>query len=238
MRLGHWTLTAVACCMLALGGCSKKDEGGNGKGKDKGSTGKTPVTIDQSSPKALMTAMHQAIESKNGEAMVACLPPEYQPAMRISTGVSDQRTARTDALKKLILNTPALGKEVAEKVFPELPAGAESPLSEAVENGKVNWDKIKFKEDGDKATVEVKGAPLEGVTLKKISGKWYCLFGNITPEQAKAEAEKESKHLATAMKGYDKFEKKIKSGTLTKENAQTEYFNAMREEEGPASTPD
>ena len=202
-RGGKWVVAFLALCMPMImhAGCATV-------------RGSAPVNIDQSSPKALAASFHDAVESENYAAMLECAEPASQPEFdRIL--VAFRRSARKiRAVAKMI--EEKIGRDEAEEYRTHLEEFTEfRTLSEAVEGGKVDWSKVKFKVDGNRASATIGG---ETVGLyKKIDGKWY-IAGSVESRFARWMYQATLKQLDMQAAAADRHARGIRNGTINKGN--------------------
>ena len=204
MKLWTGWVVIVLVASLALAGCGKKEGSGS-------------VGVDQSSAKATMETIARAFKAHDGQAMAACLPPEYKDTMGPTFVAMMDMMTKVDSMKKAA--QAKFGKEAADKALKGLPAEKASkygPAGEGInEDGTVDWNKVKVTENGDTATIETNGKPSKE-TLKKIDGKWCMALEGMTPEKAKKEAEQGKKMMTVLGNAYADVEKQVKDGTIAK----------------------
>ena len=94
-----------------------------------------------------------------------------------------------------------------------------------MENGKVNWQKVSVKQVGDRGEVVINGQTATNLAMRKINDKWYCEPAIEKP----ADLTKQVQINATIIRGYEAFERKVKAGAVTRENAREEMFKSMAE---------
>ncbi len=201
-------LGLLVCCCAAAMLLSACDGGG----------------VDNDSPRGLIESTHKMFQDKDFEGLAGAFPPDHQEAAGVLMG----------ALEDMMDASESLG-EVVEKKFDAEKAkmvksgpGDISPYAKVTkEDGSLDWSKIKIKEEGDKATVEIDGQATPD-PMVKIDGKWYMgVDGGKTPEELMKEAKEMRTQADKMVKGMGELEEGIKSGKVTKDNFMQEYMKAM-----------
>jgi hypothetical protein len=204
-RLPPALIVLVCCvCLLAAEPASKPAT----------TSAPAKVTIDQSSPKALLLSAHQATVANDYDALMRCVNPAMRPFVEM--GMEMERT--TGHLFALMdKKFGKAGDEFKKRaVFGGGGTGLVSPLATAVVNGNVDWAKVSIEEQGDKAKIVVGG---ESSLAKKIEGKWYW-FGaqELGPDDIKDGLQRFRKTLATVKAVCQGLEKGLENGSITKDN--------------------
>jgi hypothetical protein len=201
--LTGWVVIALVAT-LALTGCGKKEGAGS-------------VSVDTSSAKATVETIARAFKVHDGEALVACMPPEYKDTMGSMMVAAMEVATKADSLRKTA--EAKFGKDAADKALAGTPAegATKGGLLEGgvKDDGSVDWSKVKVTESGDTATVEIEGKASNG-TLKKVNGKWCMEMKDMTPEKAKAQAEQGKKTMKAMGDVIVDVEKQVKDGKITK----------------------
>jgi hypothetical protein len=104
-------------------------------------------------------------------------------------------------------------------------------VSQIAKNGKVDWDKVKITENGDKAQAAIAGLGAT-IPLVKVEGKWYLGEGEGQETMAK-DAEGMKEMIGNLMKVLDQLEQKVKSGQITKANFIQEYSKLINDSMAP-----
>ena len=213
MRL--WARCAVIALIatesLALAGCGKKEDAGR-------------VPVDQSSAKATLETLAQAVKARDSFAMGLCVPDEFRESINRMFGAGFDAIARAESVQKTV--EAKFGKDAAQKAFKASPANRltnKGPLGDALdEDGSVNWKKVKLAESGDTASAEIEGRS-DKVALKKIDDKWYWIPEGTPPEDRKKQADQIRKAADEAVKACKDFtddlatiERQVQAGTLSK----------------------
>ena len=190
------------------------------------------VAVDQSSAKATLETMARAFKARDGSAITACLPPEYQETMgRMLVAVMDM-LAKSDSLKKAV--EAKFGKEAAATALKGSPADTMSNGGPFGEDGVIDWTKVKLTEEGDTATV-VEDGKSSKETIKKINGKWYMSPPDgMTVERAKQESEQGVKMMKALGSAMVDVEKQVNDGKIEKDNLQKALGEAIMKVMGEA----
>jgi hypothetical protein len=218
MKLAQLLLAAMALSMVAVGGC-----------KDKGSGGSVPT--NQSSPKDLLESFHKCAEAKDMTSLVDLVDPAFQKPMRTMVEAMKTMETKVESLARTVESK--IDKETADKIRAQKnqgQSGMKSPLEKVVQDGQIDWSKVKIEEKGDTATVAIDGRA-EEVTLKKIGGKWYAGppagARGMTAEAMQAQADKMKGMMDKMGKDIDEVEKKVADGTIKKDTLYADYGKAM-----------
>ena len=192
----------------------------------------TRVTIDHTSPKALLESAHNAVMAEDFDSMVLSMEPKYQPVMGRLMGVLKKVQVWRNSLTKVMVEK--FGKEPAAKLLADGgPLGSDEKMtpfrSVMTPDGKILWEQIAIKEEGDKAEVSIRGDATVQV-LKKIDGKWYAspVSEEMTPEDIEQGIAMAEKMAGVMEKLMTKMEEGIRSGEITPENFQEKTMQAMQ----------
>lgn len=210
--------------------------GADATGPDLGAAG-LPEIIDRgaATPKALLESMAELVDQRTQPQMwLGFQPPTRLDLAKTQLELARQLGAKASNLAELV--QARIGKTEAGMVRsmqPGVQAGWElilrQQLSQIVKNGRVDWDKAKIVENGDKAEVAVGGQP---ILLAKVNGKWY--IGEDEGQDTLAKDIVGIKEMtAASLKILDQTEQKIKSGQITKANFIQEYVKLVNENMGP-----
>jgi hypothetical protein len=122
-----------------------------------------------------------------------------------------------------------LGKEHAAKLGQMgEKEGMESPLAKAVrEDGSVDWDRVKITEEGETARFEIDGKTDGDTILRKIDGRWYVDFEDMTPEQMQKQVDEMRPQVQKMTKVWRDVEAQVKEGTITAENFDEKYAEML-----------
>jgi exonuclease VII small subunit len=199
--------------------------------EDKPTGGETVVATSQpvlpgaATPKEALERLGNGVSKLDVDLAVSSVAPDYQPGMRIMMVAMKQITTKSQAVKKTVAEK--VDAETAEKLFKDMDFTSKGPLMEASKDGKIDWDLIKITEDGDKATVKIGDEEQEDTNLRKIDGKWYVVPGKQSAKEMTKQAGQLAKMMDSMGKALDVFEKNVKDGKVTKDNAQEELGKAL-----------
>ena len=199
---------------LVLAGC----HGGEKKGAGS-------VEIDQTSAKATLDTIAQAFRARDGQALVACLPPDYKDSLGPTFLAVMDMAAKADALKKTI--RAKFGKDAAELFAQD--SSAEVMVNNGLlpgtrQDGTIDWDKVRMTEVGDTAAYEIGG---KRESLRKIDGKWYMVLRDLSPQKAKAQGETKIKIAKAMAAAYADLDKQVADGAVGKDDLQKALQEAM-----------
>lgn len=180
--------------------------------------GTAPVSIDQTSPKALLASFHEAVEAENYAAQLECVAPRFQGAFDWVLVNGKKLKEKQSRLERLIRSR--IGPDEADwygqqqsryGVFP-------SPLAPAVQEALVDWKRIAITVKGNKAWVQVRPSQLRS-SMEMINGKWY-----LTPFEEAGRGSKIGSYLSASVL-FDGFARQlrelegdIRAGRINKEN--------------------
>ena len=207
MRIAPWMFMAILVAsagVLAAAPTTSRP--------DQATTAPDPIPLNQDSPRSLLETMQKAAEAVDPNVMAACADPAYQKSVKVMYQCMRQFKTSLESLSKSV--EAKLGKTSGTFVIQTMKDTIPEPLGNAMEDGKVNWDKVKITADGDKATVKVAGdAPF---TLMKVNGKWHYGQGPISVEEMAKAAEKVNNQIPKTVKELGDLEDGVKAGTVTK----------------------
>lgn len=190
------------------------------------------VTIDHTSPRALLESAHNAIMADDYDSMVSAMEPKYQPVMGRLMGVFKKVQVWRNSLTKVMVEK--FGQVPAAKLLKDGgPLGPDvkmTPLRSAMgPDGKIMWEQVTIKEEGDKAEATIGDGSLVQV-LKKVDGKWYAcpVSEEMTPEDIEQNSVMAEKMSGMVEKLMTKMEEGVRSGEITAENFQEKSMQSMQ----------
>jgi hypothetical protein len=198
-----------------------------------------PAVIDRgaASPKALLESMAKILgEEGNAEEWLGFQSPANRELVKTQLEMTSQLEAKAKKVAELV--RAKFGKMEANMVksMGVFHTGGELVLryqiSQIAKNGKVDWDKVKITENGDKAQAAIADIRAT-ILLAKVDGKWYLGEGDGQETMAK-DAEGMKEMIGTLMKVLDQLEQKVKSGQITKANFIQEYSKLINDSMAPS----
>ena len=194
------------------------------------------VTIDQTSVRALMLTVHQAMEANDYDAVARCADPRVKPATVAMTDMQKATKHLFDVMDKKL--GEAAGEFKEHIFFGKL---LTSPFASVAVNGKIDWTKVTIEETSDTARILIRGNHMEKYeTAKKIDGKWYLvMFGSgseMSQEQLKEALRQGLGELNVWQSMATKLQKGLDDGSITKDNFY-EMLRKLMNESGMSSLP-
>ena len=164
-------------------------------------------------PKETVLNMRDALKSNSESAFVACFDATEKQKKMLSSVFNGAQAMMDfqDAVED------AFGEEGAEKVM-----GAGQAFDALLEAG---TDDLEVTEDGDKATVAVKGADDDPMELVRKDGKWFIVFDEEEPSDE--ELEQQTKMAEAMAKVFRDMAKKAGEDGMTPEKLNEEMNTAM-----------
>jgi len=150
----------VSLGMYAIPGCTVRGTG--------------PVNIDHSSPKTLLRDFHAAAAATNYAGMLACMVPAEQGKYDADLIAHKEYTDKLARLVNVI--DRKIGEQEAEAFRRQVYSrtqGVPSPLDHAVENGRINWDRVRINIKDDEAMVFISGRTGYSAICRKTDELWY-----------------------------------------------------------------
>ena len=194
-----------------------------------------PEIVDRgaATPKAALEAMAALLSTKAPTAdWMGLQPPANRELAKEQLKLAADLGAKAKSVADLVESK--IGKTQADMVRSMqtgVTAGWElelkGQLQGIVRDGKLNGDKVKINENGDKADIAIIDSN-DTIPLTKVNGKWY-LGENGKHATLPKDIEGNRKATAHSMKLLDQVEQKVKAGQLTKSNFMTEYIKLVNE---------
>ncbi|MCE5276905.1 MAG: hypothetical protein ABFD92_13655 [Planctomycetaceae bacterium] len=237
MKSARWLFVVVAVAALAAGGCKDKSStttpsGGTEAKPAAKAAPKASVNLD--TPKATLESLDKAVRAMDVDAITACAAPEYQKPVGVMMATLKDIQAKEASARKAV--TEKFGKEAADATFQNSMSASDTPLKGAMENGKVNWEKVVIKTEGDAATVEIAGKADDDLNMKKIGGKWYVVPNEPAAEMAK-KAEQAKAMMSKMGEAYASFEKQVRDGKVEKDKLGDTLAGEMMKTMTPPAAP-
>lgn len=194
-------------CFAFLAGCGSQQQ---------------TVAIDHSSPKGLALSMHQAVESCDFAAVVACMTPDVRPAFKTALMAAGEYVAQTRQAAQLA------GQKIGPQAADFFNAQADkvchdvmvSPLEKAVTDGKVDWARVSLSQAGDRADLTVDGLPTEfskRLYFRSVGGQWY-VASKEDPQMLQSKAQGAKQTFERMTRSARDAQAHIRDGRLNREN--------------------
>ncbi len=189
------------------------------------------------SPKALLESMAKVLsEDSKPNAWLVFQPPANRDLAKTELELASKLGAKAAAVTDLV--EAKIGKVQAGMVRSMqggVTAGGEltlrNQITQITTGGKIDWDKVKITEKGDKAQAEI--ADNAGtIFLTKAGGKWYLGEGEGQETLAK-DVEGSKEMTASLMKVLDQVQQKVNSGEMTRKNFIQEYQDIINSNMNP-----
>jgi hypothetical protein len=185
------------------------------------------IDLGAATPKALLESMAKVLgEDAKPQAWLGFQPPANRQLVKEQFELASQLDAKAKKVAQLV--AARIGNMEANMVKSfqgGVTAGGEITLryqiSQIAKNGKVDWDKVKITQDGDKAQAAIASTG-ETIPMAKVNDKWYLGEGQGQETLAK-DAQGTKELTGQLMKVLDQLEQKVNSGQITKKNFIQQY---------------
>jgi hypothetical protein len=194
-------------CLAFLAGCGGQQQ---------------TISIDHGSPKALALSMHQAVESQDFAAVVACMAPDVRPAFKTALMAAADYVAQTRrtaqlAGQKIGPQAAAFFNAQADKVCHDVMV---SPLEKAQAEGTVDWARVNLSQAGERADLTVDGLPTEfskRLYFRNVGGQWY-VASKEDPQMLQFKAQGAKQTFERMARSARVAQADIRDGRLNREN--------------------
>ncbi len=181
---------------------------------------------DVAAIKAVLEAMHQAAAKQDAEAGVRCLAPQLQtPMLRMLAVQRPLEPKVRDIASRLEAIDPLSSTVFSVNV---LPVRTPDPLRRALQDGRVQWERVKVEVAGDTATCALSdGADGQDRALplkfRRIDGRWYAVPESMDEDpgiidEMNRSADKMEADRDKTAQALDRLDADLKSGKITQEN--------------------
>jgi hypothetical protein len=229
-RLASWGLLAA----LAWGGWSA----GPAKAADSGAA-EIPAIIDRgaATPKALLESIATLMEKKAPpQDWLGLQPPANKELAKTQLELQTRLGARAKSVAALVESK--IGKMEAGMIA-SMQGGVQvgwqltliNQMDALKSEGKVDWDKAKIVENGDKAKAGGPGMQAT-IFMEKVNGKWY-LSASEGIDTLPKDIPLLKETTAKSLKILDVVEQKVNSGAITKRNFIQEYQKIVNDTMAP-----
>lgn len=206
---------AALATLTAAAGCKKHE------------ISPSPAT-DLMTPRATALAMHQAIETKDYDALAQCIAPEYRKPFR--NILNGWKKYSLKAVQTSVVMEDRIGPEYGQRLRAELEQIyrdlVPSPLALASKQGQIAWEEVQITQEDDRATVKIGGdlSPFHAkFKMVRVGLAWYA-----APWEEPETFAGQAKHMGNV---YDQFTKQlnklqgnIKKGKVTADNVDHELW--------------
>ena len=179
----------------------------------------SPITpSDRSSPRALATATHSAIETRDSDALVDLTSPPYRKSLRTVLDALQEYAKESDKtaalLARHVAQAPAdrLRRETEDFYHQLLP----SPLHPAAQGDSIDWTRIHLREESGGVWTYVDGqkSPFHRTFVFLFrNGAWYVEPLDLPPQFA-ANAKRLAENYKNATKTLKKVQAEIRAGQV------------------------